>query len=143
MKQIILKELREQYKVALIGMALLAGMLIFALASYGNQLEEIMQSRGNGDNFQPLMHAEVLTQVGFFCAIFGTLLGWLQIRAEHQPDLWAFLVHRPVKRTRILQGKVAAGLLLYVSAAGLPLLGLIVLACYAVDRKTYPADDHR
>lgn len=127
MKQLILKELREQFKVALIGLVLLTGMLGLAFAGYGNELQRAMQHHSNSDSFQPLLRNELLVQIAFFCGLFGTLLGWLQIRAEHHPDLWAFLMHRPIHRTRILQSKVAAGLLLYVAGAGLPLLGFVLV----------------
>jgi hypothetical protein len=66
-------------------------------------------------------------QVAFFCAIFGALLGWLQIRAEKHPDLWAFLVHRPITRTTIFWSKVFSGLLLYVVATGVPLFGFVIV----------------
>ena len=56
---------------------------------------------------------------GFFCAIFGAVLGWLQIHNERHRDLWAFLVHRPVTRTEILLGKIIAGLVLYTLGGGL------------------------
>ena len=57
--------------------------------------------------------------------MFGAILGWLQIYRERHRDLWAFLVHRPLSRTRILLGKTAAGLSLYAMGAGLPLAGLV------------------
>jgi hypothetical protein len=59
---------------------------------------------------------------------FGAILGWLQIRSESHRDLWAFLVHRPISRTRILASKVAAGMVLYALGAGLPLVVLVAVA---------------
>ncbi len=128
MKQLILKELREQFKVALIGLAVLTLMLSLLFATYGSQLQQAMRFMGqvSSDSLQPLLRNGLLVQVSFFCAIFGMLLGWLQIRAESHPDLWAFLVHRPIRRTSILRSKVVAGLLLYVAGTGLPLFGLIL-----------------
>jgi ABC-type transport system involved in multi-copper enzyme maturation permease subunit len=61
------------------------------------------------------------------CAIFGAILGWLQVHNERHRDLWAFLIHRPLSRTKIFFAKVIAGLCLYVVGAGLPLLGVIVM----------------
>ncbi len=129
MKQLILKELREQFKVALIGLAVLTLMVSLAFVAYGSQLQQVVWYMGqvSSDSLQPLLRNELLIQVSFFCAIFGTLLGWLQIRAEKHPDLWAFLVHRPIHWTRIVQSKVVAGLLLYVAGTGLPLFGLILV----------------
>ena len=56
------------------------------------------------------------------------MLGWLQVHNERRPDLWAFLIHRPMTRTGIFLGKVIAGLGLYALVVGLPLLGFIVWA---------------
>ncbi len=60
--------------------------------------------------------------------LVGLLLGLLQIIPEQRRDLWAFLMHRPATRDTLLGGKVAAGLLLYVCATGLPLLGFALWA---------------
>ena len=130
MKQLILKELREHFKVALIGLAVFTVMLVLAFSACSSSLQRSALSMGYSDaeDFQPLLARSVLTQAAFFCAIFGTFLGWLQIRAEKHPDLWAFLVHRPISRTTILRSKILSGLLLYAAGAGLPLLGLIIVA---------------
>jgi ABC-type transport system involved in multi-copper enzyme maturation permease subunit len=130
-KPLVLKELREQFKVAVVALAVLTAMLLMYFASYGAKLYQGIRSMGtlNGDSLQPLMNSELLMQIAAFCALFGVLLGWLQIRAEKHPDLWAFLVHRPMPRTVILRSKVIAGLLLYAVAAGVPLLvWVLVLA---------------
>ena len=127
MKQLILKELREQFKVALIGLVLLSVMLALAFAGYGSSLQQAMWNQAGSESFQPLLRKELQVQIAFFCGLFGTLLGWLQIWSEQHPDLWAFLVHRPIQRAKILQSKVVAGLLLYVLGAGLPLLGFVLL----------------
>jgi ABC-type transport system involved in multi-copper enzyme maturation permease subunit len=130
-KQLILKELREQFKVAAVALAVLTAMLLMYFASYGVKLFQGVRSMGtlNGESLQPLMNSELLMQIATFCGLFGVLLGWLQIRAEKHPDLWAFLVHRPVPRSVILRSKMIAGLLLYAVAAGVPLLvWVLVLA---------------
>jgi len=61
-----------------------------------------------------------------YCAIFGAALGWLQVHSERHRDLWAFLIHRPLSRSRIFFSKVIAGLCLYALGAVLPLLGMIM-----------------
>ena len=129
MKKLIQKELREHLKVALIGLVIFAVILIQAFKSCSNQLENLILWQGSmqADVLQPLLAQTLLTEAAFFCAIFGTALGWLQIRAEKHPDLWAFLIHRPVNRTTILQSKAVGGLLLYSLGAGLPLLGLVAV----------------
>lgn len=120
MSPLILKELRENFKAALIGLALYAFLLaeIYRSCTSGG--------RSWSDNgAQPLLAD--LNFNGFACAIFGALLGWLQIHNERHRDLWAFLVHRPLSRTKIFAAKAAAGLSLYTVGAGLPLLGFIVM----------------
>ena len=77
---------------------------------------------------QPLADAGILWSTAWFCGIFGAVLGWLQVHNERRPDLWAFLIHRPMTRTGIFLGKAMAGLGLYALVVGLPLLGFIVWA---------------
>jgi hypothetical protein len=129
-KQLVFKELREHFKVALIALAVFTVMLVLAFSACGGLLQRsaLNMSYSSAEDFQPLLAKSVLTQAAFFCAIFGTLLGWLQIRAEKHPDLWAFLVHRPITRAIILRGKILSGLLLYAAGAGLPLLGFTIVA---------------
>ena len=127
MKKLIVKELREHFKVALLGLVVLTVMLFLAIQDSSAQTRRAALSQGYNasDGLQPLLSKPILVQVAFFCAIFGALLGWLQIRAESHPDLWAFLVHRPIARTAILWGKLCSGLLLYAVATGLPLVALV------------------
>ncbi len=122
-KAIIQKELRENYKLALAGAAIF-GVLISI----------------NFDHFNPpLVQDGFEVTASFFCGIFGALLGFLQIRRENHPDLRAFLIHRPLSRTGIILGKVIAGLALYLLAAGLPLVCLIILV-QVPDRVAAPFD---
>ena len=129
MRELIRKELREHFKVALLGLAIFAVMLALVYSHGANMLERMGFGSGyTGDqSLQPLLASDLLIQAAFFCSLFGTLLGWLQIRAEKHPDLWAFLIHRPIPRSTILQSKLLSGLLLYVVGAGLPALGLVLI----------------
>jgi ABC-type transport system involved in multi-copper enzyme maturation permease subunit len=129
-KKLVLKELREHFKVTLIGLAVFTVMLVLAFLACGGSLQRSALASGYSDaeDFQPLLAKSLLTQAAFFCAVFATLLGWLQIRAEQHPDLWAFLVHRPISRATILRSKILGGLVLYAAGAGWPLLGLIIVA---------------
>jgi ABC-type transport system involved in multi-copper enzyme maturation permease subunit len=130
MKTLLLKELREHFKLAVIAMAVLAVLLVLAFSSSTAELRRTIGSMGysSGENVQPLLAPSLLTEAAVFCAIFGALLGFLQIRAEHHPDLWAFLVHRPVPRTTILRSKILGGLVLYGAGAGLPLAVVVIVA---------------
>lgn len=125
MKQIILKELREQYRVALIGMLIFSALLASNFSGYSQALTNALWNSGymTADAFQPLMRSDILVLSAFGCGILGTVLGWLQIRAEKHPDLWAFLVHRPIERSDIFKAKAIAGLFLYALAAGIPIIG--------------------
>src|SRR5262245_34385644 len=130
MRELIRKELREHFKVAVLGFAVLVVVLALAYSRSANLLERSGFGSGyiSNESLQPLLATDLLVQAAFFCCIFGALLGWLQIRAEKHPDLWAFLIHRPVPRSTILQSKILGGLILYAAGAGLPALGLVLIA---------------
>ena len=119
MKALVQKELRENMRLAALGLVVHTLMLV-------QQYREYVAAPTNMS--QPLANPEILWSTAWFCGIFGAVLGWLQVHNERRPDLWAFLIHRPMTRTGIFLGKVAAGLGLYALVAGLPLLGFILWA---------------
>jgi len=130
MKALIQKELRENVKLAALGLFIFA--LILVLFGYSHMLMmkslaagEIRDQRGF---MQPLAAPDFWRMTGYFCAIFAAVLGWFQIHHERHRDLWAFLVHRPAPRTEIFLGKVIAGLALYALVAVLPLTGYVIWA---------------
>lgn len=129
MKALIQKDLRENLKLALIGLLIFSLILLQAYRSCMGILTNLLVRGWSGEAvvLQPLLSPPLLTQAAFFCAIFGAALGWLQTRNEAHRDLWAFLVHRPVTRTEIFWGKTIAGLCLYVFGAGLPLAVLVAV----------------
>jgi hypothetical protein len=129
MKALIQKDLRENLKVALIGLAVYTLVLLQAYLSGTASLNLLLAGGqyAQPNLLQPLLSPSVLVESAFFCAIFGAALGWLQTRNEAHRDLWAFLIHRPVTRTEIFQGKAIAGLCLYAFGAGLPLAVLLVV----------------
>ncbi len=129
MKTIFQKDLRENFKLALIGAAIFILLLMQAYQSSINTLINLLDHNGSvmAANLQPLLSQTLLMEAAFFCAIFGAALGWLQTRNEAHRDLWAYLVHRPVSRADIFRGKAFAGLCLYAFGAGLPLLGLTLV----------------
>ncbi len=122
MKTLIRKELREHFKVALVGLVVLLLLIVLKYRDYAWDLKNEFLTRDT----QPLMGDGVVGILSFFCAIFGGLLGWLQVWNERHRDLWAFLIHRPLTRPQIFLGKTFAGLLLYLLMPGLPLLGCIL-----------------
>ena len=119
MKALVRKEMRENVRVAALGLVIYTLMLL-------SQYREYVASPTNMS--QPLADSGILWSTAWFCGVFGAVLGWLQIHNERRPDLWAFLIHRPMTRTRIFLGKVTAGVGLYALVVGLPLLGFIVWA---------------
>ena len=128
MKTLILKELRENLKLAVLGLVIFALMLMLEYHDFLNEMKYMMLGGTNllrGDLLQPLIAPLFHMETGFFCVIFGAVLGWFQIHNERQRDLWAFLIHRPITRTGIFLGKIIGGLVLYVLVAGLPLVCFI------------------
>ncbi len=68
MKQLILKELRERYSAALLGMALFSALLFMAYFSYSGDLNHTAWSSRYlaADALQPMMKSELLVQSCFF-----------------------------------------------------------------------------
>jgi ABC-type transport system involved in multi-copper enzyme maturation permease subunit len=128
MKQLFIKEWREHFKAALLALATLTLLLIVVV--WNDLAKSVVMADTNSDipaeMLQPLVSSDVLGVTAFFCAIFGGLLGWLQIQAEKHPDLRAFLLHRPVERTTIFWSKLLGGTALYAFGAGVPLIGLVI-----------------
>ena len=127
MKALIQKELRENVKLAVLGLFIFALMLVLAYCDFLHEMKAMMLGNTDlrGDLLQPLVAPLFQLETGYFCAIFGAVLGWFQIHNERQRDLWAFLIHRPITRTGIFLGKIIGGLILYVLVTGLPLVCFI------------------
>jgi len=119
MKTIIWKELRENLKWAALALLCLALAQTFAL----------YQQRDNVSSFDSniTLCSPAYLLVGLVgCVIVGAGLGALQILPELNRDRWAALLHRPISRSTLFLGKVAAGLLLYLLATVIPLLISVV-----------------
>ncbi len=129
MKKLIWKELREQLPMAVVGLCVFTLLLVMNFSSSRSAAHAAALSYGYADagQFQPLLSTTVLMSTGFFCGIFGALLGFRQIYSERHPDLWAFLRHRPIEPGAILRSKVCSGMLLYLAGAGIPMLALILV----------------
>jgi hemoglobin-like flavoprotein len=129
MKALIQKDLRENLKVALIGLVIFSLLVVLAYQIGSAGLAGLLAERAARSNaLQPLLSPNLLVEAAFLCPIFGAALGWLQSRNEAHRDLWAFLIHRPVTRAEIFLGKTIAGLCLYALAAGLPFAILVAVA---------------
>src|SRR2546421_10984471 len=129
MKTIIRKELRENFKLAALGIVIFTLLILQNYHDSSSALQDVSsQPYGYAqiaEKVQPLLASGFLTQTCFFCAIFGALLGWMQIFNERHRDLQAFLLHRPATRTEIFFAKTAAGLVLFLLATAVPLLCLV------------------
>jgi hypothetical protein len=76
----------------------------------------------------PLLEKAGLFLVSLFAALFGALLGFLQVFFESSGDKRSLLLHRPLSGTQIFLGKVIAGVGLYLLALGIPFACAVVLA---------------
>ncbi len=113
MKALVLKEWRENVKLAALGLVIYTLLLLVQYRGYVASPASLSQ---------PLADVDLIYSTAWFCGIFGAVLGWLQVFNERRPDLWAFLMHRPMTRTEMFLGKALAGLGLYAVVVGGPLL---------------------
>jgi hypothetical protein len=75
-----------------------------------------------------LMALGYLFYVSLVAALFGAVLGFLQVFPESRGDKRSLLLHRPMSRSRIFLGKAIAGVGLYLLALGIPLACAVGLA---------------
>jgi hypothetical protein len=109
MKALIGKEFRENFKwVALPSLLILGPMGLMGVPS--------------------LMDADYLFYVSLVAALFAAMLGFLQVFSEARGDKRSLLLHRPMARSRIFQGKALAGLGLYALGVGIPFSCAVGLA---------------
>ncbi len=119
MKAILWKELRENFRWALLGGVVLAVAEFYILAG----LQRDLRTDGNITLTDPSFLMVVL----FGSALIAGGLAAVQILPERSRDRWAALLHRPVSRSVIFGGKAVAGLGLYAAAVLLP---FTASACY-------------
>jgi len=131
MKALIQKELRENLKLAMLGLIVFSAILALNIHTYSHWMKSVAaggQGQREVEMMQPLISGGFWKLSGILCAIFGFILGWFQIHNERQRDLWAFLMHRPATRTQVFFGKILAGLMLNILVTGLPLTGYLIWA---------------
>jgi hypothetical protein len=109
MKSLIWKELREQCKWA----ALPTLFILGPMALMG---------------VPPLMDAMFLFYVHLIAALFGAVLGLLQVLPEAHGDKRSFLLHRPLSQSTIFAAKVIAGVAIYLLALAVPFACAVGLA---------------
>ncbi len=72
-----------------------------------------------------LMNYSALLVLGLSAALFGAVLGFLQVFPESHGDKRSLLLHRPLSPSRIFVAKATVGLALYLLALGIPLAGAV------------------
>ena len=113
-RAMVWKEARENLKWAALAFVGTAGTLLVVLQ------ELLGWGRGQPRTDSPLTDDGFLAATTVCAAAAALLLGLTQTLPEKRPDQWAFLVHRPVSRTRLFLAKALTGLGLYFVAVGLP-----------------------
>jgi hypothetical protein len=106
MKSLIWKECRENLKWAVLPVLVLGGLM--ALLGPPS-----------------LMNYSALLVLGLIAAVFGAVLGFLQVFPESHGDKRSLLLHRPLSPSRIFLGKAAVGVVLYLLAVGIPFAGSV------------------
>jgi hypothetical protein len=109
MKSLIWKEFRENFKWLPVPILLILG----PTALMGPH--ELMQ-------FGRLFYASIVA------ALFGAVLGFLQVSPESRGDKRSLLLHRPLSCSQIFLSKALAGIGLYLLAVGLPFAWVVYVA---------------
>src|SRR5260370_6635458 len=105
MNSLMWKECRENVMVAALAMLLVGGFMFINLQ---------------------LHPPNSIMQPGFYVgtiaggALFGAILGFLQVIFEARGDKRALLLHRPLSHSQVFLAKTIAGLGLYLFALGIP-----------------------
>jgi hypothetical protein len=115
MRTMLWKELRENFKWALLALLVLTVAEFYTLAADRKDTQNVF-------NELTLCSSAFLLVTSFGYSAVGVALGVVQILPELRRDQWAALLHRPVSRGVIFFGKVVAGLLLYIFATLPPFL---------------------
>jgi hypothetical protein len=76
----------------------------------------------------PLMNDSFLLVLSLIAAVFGAVLGFLQVSSESQGDKRSLLLHRPLVRSQIFLAKVLVGVGLYLVGIGVPFACAVALA---------------
>jgi hypothetical protein len=112
---LIRKDLRQYGLLALLGLLVVGGFLV-------DSVHFVPYFRGrvlDYTNF-PLNHASASLLTAMVFPLIAATLGFAQFFFETKPDLWAFFVHRPVSRGTLFGGKVAAGLIMFLTVTVIP-----------------------
>jgi ABC-type transport system involved in multi-copper enzyme maturation permease subunit len=128
MKAVIIKELRENAKWALLLCLAVAGALAWGLNTNDAETSSLVGST-----------MSMITAIAF--PVVGLTLGLLQVLQDSSPGRWGFLTHRPISRSRIVIAKCLAGAGFYLLATGIPLTAAVYWAA-TPGRLAVPFDWH-
>jgi hypothetical protein len=113
---IVRKELRENFKWAILLMLILSSLLIL----------DLKQMASTDLRFYEINLPAMFNTMSIMTALIGLMIGLAQVVRENRGDKWGFLTHRPVNRSTLFWGKAAAGILLYTAAITLPWISSMV-----------------
>jgi hypothetical protein len=68
-----------------------------------------------------------LVGASIIAALFGAVLGYIQVRPESEGDKRSLLLHRPLSRSRIFLAKALAGASIYLLGLGIPFAWVVAL----------------
>jgi hypothetical protein len=119
----IWKEGRETLKWA--ALVLLGTAIAVVLVLWNHRGTDLVE-RGYAHPGTPLLTEEFQAVTIVAGAAAALLIALAQTLPEKRLDKWAFLIHRPVTPSRLLIGKIMAGLGLYVLAVGLPYAAAVI-----------------
>jgi ABC-type transport system involved in multi-copper enzyme maturation permease subunit len=122
MRSIYWKELRENFKWALLGFIFFTVELAYTWVSLRN--DGVLRYGGWGEFYQSICHQVFQMVLLFTPVVMAAILSFLQIKLERSRDRWAFLVHRPVPLSAIFWGKALAGTTIYIFSVLIPYIGL-------------------
>jgi ABC-type transport system involved in multi-copper enzyme maturation permease subunit len=127
MVAILKKEIKENLPWAALGLLVVSLAFYAGLGEGGPGFLSLFGSgRGYYPSGLPLLSHSLLPYTTAVYAIFGAALGMLQTIPESVRGTYPFLVHRPVRRGRLLLGKALAGAAMYAVAGGVPLLLAVI-----------------
>jgi hypothetical protein len=111
LKAAIWKELCQVVGWGALGLIVTGALLAYVLRSDGGDPDALLRW--------------IYGSTAVLSAFVAVIIGLAQTLPENRADKWAFLTHRPVSRSRLLLAKAIAGLMVYVGAIGIPVVGAI------------------
>ena len=119
MKALVLKELRELRGIAALA---LAAYLVLVARMTGVKGFDWVPGMPDGMEFPPFVGGQFRGFFALLTGVFAIALGFRQTAWESSQGTFLFLLHRPISRQAVFYIKLAAGLLVLVTCAAMPIL---------------------